>query len=132
MTLAGTSSLRHFLNNLQAKIFTPNCVSALLIRLIIIPLVPLEVPYFFFISSANAFSLDLSSRINVGSIPRLGSPIICAIILTVMGMGLPKHISPLCVNANNYLTHDVTYWPLQKSRSFNNLKMSILSSPTTH
>jgi hypothetical protein len=47
MTLAGTLSLRHFLNNLQDNIFSPNSVATLLICLIIIPLVPLAVPYFF-------------------------------------------------------------------------------------
>jgi hypothetical protein len=94
MTHAGTSSLWNFLNNLQAKIFAPNCLAGLLIRLIIMPLVPLAVPYFFFISSTNAFSLDLSSRINTGSIPRLGSPVICAISSKFMGAGVELQIYP--------------------------------------
>jgi hypothetical protein len=47
MTPAGTSSLQHFLSNLQAKIFAPNCVASLLIHLIMMPLVHVAVPYFF-------------------------------------------------------------------------------------
>jgi hypothetical protein len=107
MTPAGTSSLQHFLSNLQDKIFAPNYVARLLIRLIIMPLVPLAVPYFFFISYANAFSLDLSSRISTGSIPRLGSPVIYALRSTIMGMGLSRHISPPFVTANSWLTHAI-------------------------
>ena len=69
MTPDGTSSSWHFINNLQDKIFSPSYVATLLIRLIIMPLVPLVVSYFFLISFASDFSLDLSSRINAGSIP---------------------------------------------------------------
>jgi hypothetical protein len=132
MTPAGTSSLQHFLNNLQAKIFAPNCVVSLLIHLIIIPLVPLAVPYLFFISSANALSLDLSSRINTGSIPQLDSPVIYVISSKVMRTGLSSHISPPCVTANSCLTHVVTYWPLPKCKIFSNLKILVMSSPTAH
>jgi hypothetical protein len=96
------------------------------------PLVPLEVPYFFFISSTNAFSLDLSSRINTGSIPWIGNPVICAIISTVMGTGFSSHISPPCVIANIFLTHVVVYWPLPKCGSFRKPKIHVLSSPSTH
>jgi hypothetical protein len=96
------------------------------------PLVPLAVPYFFFISSANAFSLDLSSRINAGSIPRIGNPVICAISSIVMGMGLSSHISPPCVTANNCLMHVVAYWPLPKCGSFSKPKILVLSSPAAH
>jgi hypothetical protein len=101
--------------------YFPNCFIALLIYLIIIPLVPLAIPYFFFISSANAFSLDLLSRIYAGSMPRLGSPVIYAISSIVMGTGLSSHISPLCVTANSFLTHVVAYWPLPKCGSFSML-----------
>jgi hypothetical protein len=44
MTLASTSSLQHFLSNLQAKIFAPNYVVELLIYLIMMPLIPLALP----------------------------------------------------------------------------------------
>jgi hypothetical protein len=118
MTPIGTSSLRHFLRNFQAKIFVPNCVVALLIHLIMMPLVPLAVPYFFFLSSSNAFSLDFSSRINVGSIPWVGNPMICVIRSAIMGIGLSSHVSPPCVTTNNFLTHVVAYWPLPKRGSF--------------
>jgi hypothetical protein len=96
------------------------------------PLVPLAVPYFFFISSASAFSLDLSSRINVGSIPRVGNPVICAIRSTVMGMGLSSHMSPPCVTANNCLMQVVVYWPLPKCGRVNRPKIPVLSSPVAH
>jgi hypothetical protein len=132
MTPVGTSSLHHFLSKLQAKIFVPSCVATLLICLIIMPLVPLVVSYFFLISSANAFSLDLSSIISAGSIPRLGSPVIYTIRSTIMGMGLSSQISPPCVTANNFLTHDVAYWPLPKCGSFSDPKMPVRSNPTAH
>jgi hypothetical protein len=132
MTPAGTSSLRHFLRNFQAKIFAPNCVVALLIRLIMMPLIPLAVPYFFFISSANALSLDFSSRINARSIPRVGNPVICAIRSTVMGMGFSSHMSPPCVIANSCLMHVVAYWPLPKCGSFSKPNIHVLSNPAAH
>jgi hypothetical protein len=132
MTHASTSSLRHFLRNLQANIFVPNCVVALLIHLIMMPLVPLVVPCFFFISSSNAFSLDLSSKINAGSIPQIGNPVICAISSIVMGMGLSNHISSPCVIANSFLMHDVVYWPLPKCGSFSKPKILVLSNPASH
>jgi hypothetical protein len=132
MTPAGTSSLWNFLSILQAKIFVPNCVDALLIRLMMMPLVPLAVPYLFFISSANDFSLDLSSRINVGSITRIGNPIICTISSIVMGMGLSSHMSPPCVITNNLLMYVVVYWPLPKCGRSNRPKIPIFSSPAAH
>jgi hypothetical protein len=132
MTPIGTSSLRHFLSSLQDKIFAPNCVAALLICLIIMPLVPLSMPYLFFISYANIFSLDLLSIISAGSIPRVGSPIIYAISSTVMGMILSSHTSPPCVTANNCLMHAITYWPLLKCGIFNNPRIPVLSSPVAH
>jgi hypothetical protein len=109
------------MRNLQDKIFAPIYVDLLLICLIMIPLVPLAVPYFFFFSSANAFSLDLSSRINAGSIPRVGNSVICAIRSTGMGTGLSSHMSPPCVTDNNYLTHAIS-----------KPKIHVLSSPAVH
>jgi hypothetical protein len=132
MTPTGTSSLRHFLINFQAKIFAPSCVAVFLIHLIMMPLVPLAVPYFFFISSSNAFSLDLLSRINTGSIPRVANPMICAIISTLTGTSFSSHMSPPCVTANNCLMHAVAYWPLPKCGSFNKPKIPILSNPASH
>jgi hypothetical protein len=132
MTPTGTSSLWLFLSNLQAKIFVPNCVAELLIHLIIMPLIPLTVPYLFFISSASNFSLDFSSRINARSIPRVGKPVICAICSTIMGTGFSSHMSPPCVTANNFLMHVVVYWPLPKRGSFNKPKILVLSNPIAH
>jgi hypothetical protein len=132
MTPAHTSSLRHLLSNLQANIFAPNCVAALLIHLIMMPLVPLVVPYFFFICSVDTFSMDLSSRINVGSIPRIGNPVICAISSIVMGTGLSSHMSPPCVTSNSCLMQVVAYWPLPKCSRFNNPKIHVFSKPTIH
>jgi hypothetical protein len=105
MTPTSTSSLWHFLCSLQVKIFMPNCIMTFLIHLIIMPLVPLSVPYFFFISSANVFPLDLSSRISARSIPLVGRPVICMISSTVMGTGLSSHTSPPCVTTNSCLMH---------------------------
>jgi hypothetical protein len=96
------------------------------------PLVPLAVPYFFFIYSANAFSLDLSSRIDAGSIPHVGNPVICVISSTVMGTGLSSDMSRPCVSVNSFLTHVVTYWPLPKCGIFNKPKILVLSSPVAH
>jgi hypothetical protein len=132
MTLASTSSLRYFLSNLQANIFAPNCVVALLIHLIMMPLVLLVVSYFFFISSANAFSLDLSSRINAGSITQVGNPVICALRSTIMRTGLSNHMPPPCVTANSFLTHVFVYWPLPKCGSFSKPKIIVLSGLATH
>jgi hypothetical protein len=96
------------------------------------PHVPLSVPYFFFISSANAFSLGLSSNISVGSIPQMGSPVICVISSIVMETSLSSHTSPPCVTANSCLTHADAYWPLPKCGIFNNPRILVLSSPAAH
>jgi hypothetical protein len=132
MTHVGTSSLRHFLSSLQAKIFVPNCVMTLLICLIIMPLVLPSVPYLFFISSSNFFSLDLSSRISAGSIPLVGRPVIYVISWTVMGMGLSSHISSPCVTVSSFLTHADAYWPLPKCGIFSNPRIPVLSNPVAH
>ena len=132
MTPTGTSSLWHFRSILQATIFVLNCVATLLICLIIMPLVPLSVPYFFFISSANAFSLDLSSIISAGSIPPVGRPVICTISSTVMGADLSSHTSPPCVTYNSCLTHAIAYWPLPKCGIFSNPRIHVLSSLVAH
>jgi hypothetical protein len=131
-TPAGTSSLWYFLSKLQDKIFAPNCVDVLLICLMTMPLVPLAVPYFFFISSASAFFLVLSAKNNAGSIPRIGNPIICAIISTVMGMGLSSHMSPPCVTANSFLTHVFVYLPLPKCGRSSRPRILVFSSPVSH
>jgi hypothetical protein len=132
MTHADTSSLWNFLSSLQANIFVPNCIVTLLIHLIIMPLVPLSVLYIFFISSTNVFSLDLSSRINAGYIPRVGGPIIYVISLTVMGKGLSNHTSPPCATSSSFLTHADTYWPLPRCGIFSNPRIAILSNPVAH
>jgi hypothetical protein len=110
----------------------PNCAAALLILLIMMPLVPLEVPYFFFISSANAFSFDLSSIISARSIPWVSNPMICGLRSIVMGTGLSSYMSPPCATAKNCLMHVVIYVPLPKFGSFNKPKILVLSSPTAH
>ena len=96
------------------------------------PLVPLSVPYFFFISSANVFSLNLSSIISVVSIPPVVKPVIYMISLTVMGMGVSCHTSPPCVKANNCLTHANVYWPLPKCGIFNNPRILVPSGWVAH
>jgi ABC-type Fe3+-siderophore transport system permease subunit len=77
-TSAGTSFFRHFLSNLHAMIFVVILVATSLIHLIMILRDPLYVPYFFFISSASAFSFVLSSRNYVGVSPCVGSPMMYA------------------------------------------------------
>jgi hypothetical protein len=129
MTHAGTLSLRNFLRSLQSKIFAPNCFATLLIHLIIMPLVPLSMPYFFFISYANVFSLDLLCKIITGSVPRVGRLVVCTISSTVVGMSLSNHISPPCVTANSFLMHDDAYWPLPKCGIFSDPRIHVLSSP---
>jgi hypothetical protein len=132
ITLAGTSSLRHFLSNFQAKIFAPNCVVALLIHLMMIPLVPLSVSYFFFIYSTISFSLVLSSKNNAGSIPWIGNLVRFAIRSIVMGMVLSIHITPPCLTSNNYVMHVIAYWPLPKCGRSNRPKIPIFSIPVPH
>jgi len=110
----------------------PSCVVSLLIYLIIMSLVLLAVMYFFFISSTSKFSLDLSSIINAGSIPQLGSLVFCAIRSTIMGTSLSNQISPPFVTTNSYIIHAVTYWPLPKCGSFSNPKMHVRFSPIAH
>jgi hypothetical protein len=110
----------------------PNCVDELLIHLIMMPLVPLEVPYFFFISFANTFSLDLLSRINAGSIPWVGNPVICSIRSTIMGMSLSSHMSPPCVTSKNYLMHAFMYQLLSKCGSLSKPKIPVLSILAAH
>jgi hypothetical protein len=97
------SSLWHFLINLHTIIVLAILVAMSLIRLIMILCDPLLVPYFLFISSASDFSFVLSSRNCTGSMPRDGSPVMCAMSSMSIEMSCSSHRYPPCVTDINCL-----------------------------
>jgi hypothetical protein len=131
-TPTGNSSLRHFLSNLHAIIFGAILFVASLICLIMIPRDPLCLPYFFFISSSNAFSFDLSSRSCVGSSPHDGSPVMYAIISTFIQMSFSSHRYPPWVTSISFLTYCLCIGPSQSVGCPTSLESHFLASLVAH
>jgi hypothetical protein len=131
-TPVGTSSFRNFLSNLHAIIFLAILFVTSLIHLIMILRDPLLVLYFFFISSANAFSFVLSSRNCAGYQPRDVSPLMYAMSSTSIETSCSSHRYPPCVTAISCLTQLFAYWPLPKCGRFNRPRMPVLTSPVAH
>jgi hypothetical protein len=100
--------------------------------LILIPLLPLSMPYFTLISSKMSFSLVLSSRYCFVFYPSVGTPVIVAMRSTLIGTGLSIHKMPPFTLANNCLTHPFMCFSHLKCVMYNKFMMPMLYSPRIH
>jgi uncharacterized membrane protein len=130
-TPMGTSSFQSFHINLQPSNLVTNSVTRSLMSLILIPLLPLSMPYFSLISFEMAFTLVLSRYCFVFS-PSVGSPIIFVIRSMLISTGLSIHNIPMCTLANNFLTHPFMCFQCLKCGMSTKFMMSVFYSPRIH
>jgi hypothetical protein len=107
-------------------------VVASLIHFMIILREPILVPYFFFISSARAFSFPFSSRYYACFLPFDGRPMMNAMRSTSIDIGSSNQNNPPWRTANNCLMQLFTSFPLLKWGISIRLRILVYSKPVAH